>query len=259
MNNTEKNWDREWARQLRAEHRWQRQALNRTPGRLQRELESRVPEAVRKSLTGAFRASLTAALDGESLLRRTVSRPAVEKRRARTDALLRSPGRFGGVRDPAKGVVRTAAAAAAVRSAGLGLLGIGLPDIPVFTALLLRNMGQIAHGYGCGTGTRRDRLLWLRILDAALTDGPDYPRRAQRAAQALAGEPDDPACLPELTGRVAEGLCARLLAAKFLQGIPLAGAAGSLADSRLTASLLDYTALCCNRQYLLGHCPAARD
>ncbi|MEI3579438.1 MAG: hypothetical protein V8Q30_05420 [Acutalibacteraceae bacterium] len=31
MNSTEKNWDREWARQLRAEHRWQRQALNRTP------------------------------------------------------------------------------------------------------------------------------------------------------------------------------------------------------------------------------------
>ncbi|MEI3579437.1 MAG: EcsC family protein [Acutalibacteraceae bacterium] len=122
------------------------------------------------------------------------------------------------MRDPARGVVRTAAAAAAVRSAGLGLLGIGLPDIPVFTALLLRNMGQIAHGYGCGTGTRRDRLLWLRILDAALTDGPDYPRRARGAARPWAGKHDPAHCLPELTGRVAEGLSTRLLAAKFLQG-----------------------------------------
>ena len=65
-----------------------------------------------------------------------------------------------------------------------------------------------------------------------------------------------PAEQREEVNRVAGKLAEELLAAKFLQGIPLAGAVGGVLDSRLTARLLDYAALKYNRRFLLDHRPA---
>ena len=64
-----------------------------------------------------------------------------------------------------------------------------------------------------------------------------------------------PAEQREEVNRVAGKLAEELLAAKFLQGIPLAGAVGGVLDSRLTARLLDYAALKYNRRFLLDHRP----
>ena len=57
-------------------------------------------------------------------------------------------------------------------------------------------------------------------------------------------------------GKNCRKLAEELLAAKFLQGIPLAGVVGGVLDSRLTARLLDYAALKYNRRFLLDHRPA---
>lgn len=95
-------------------------------------------------MTAAFSAAFGAALAGEPLLRRTASQRAEAPAPGRAEEQLQAPERFGSVRKTGKSTVRTAAAASAVRSSGLGLLGIGLPDIPLFAASLLRNLGQIA-------------------------------------------------------------------------------------------------------------------
>ena len=163
------SWQREWARQLREENRWRRQALRRQPGELRTRITEKVPEAAQSAMTAAFSAAFGAALAGEPLLRRTASQRAEALRLARAEEQLQAPERFGSVRKTGKSTVCTAAAASAVRSSGLGLLGIGLPDIPLFVASLLRNLGQIARGYGYKTSTRQERKIMLLILDAALT------------------------------------------------------------------------------------------
>lgn len=249
-------WQREWARQIREENRWRRRAAHRQPGELRTRLEAKVPQTVRHTLTSAFGAAFSAALAGEPLLRRTASPKAEAQRLAQADRQLHAPERFGSVRSTGRAAVVPAAAAAAVRGTGLGLLGIGLPDIPLFAASLLRSMGQIARGYGYGTSTRRERRIMLLMLEAALTDGPDYAGAAERLDQAMAGSPSGEIPEQELSDRVAGKLADRLLYAKFLQGIPLAGAVGGVLDSRLTAQLLDYAALKYNRRFLLDHRPA---
>lgn len=248
-------WQREWARQTREENRWRRQAAHRQPGKLHIQLEEKVPQAVRETLTAAFGSAFSAALAGEPLLRRTTSSRAEARRLAQADRQLRTVERFGSVRNTGRSAVIPAAAAAAVRGTGLGLLGIGLPDIPLFTASLLRSMGQIARGYGYGTSTRRERRIMLLMLNAALTDGPDYSQAAERLDQVMMGTRMDETPERELARQVAGKLAERLLYAKFLQGIPLAGAVGGVLDSRLTAQLLDYAALKYNRRFLLDHRP----
>ena len=166
------------------------------------------------------------------------------------------PERFSSVRGTGRSAVFSAAAASAVRGSGLGLLGIGLPDIPLFAASLLRSLGQIARGYGYITSTRKERRIMLLVLDAALTGGMEYPALSDQLDQALSGTELTSLSEQELADRVAGKLAEELLAAKFLQGIPLAGAVGGVLDSRLTARLLDYAALKYNRRFLLDHRPA---
>ena len=189
------SWQREWARQLREENRWRRKALHRQPGELQARIAEKVPETVRDTLTAAFGAAFSAALAGEPLLRRTASPKAEARRLARAEEQLRTPERFSSVRGTGRSAVFSAAAASAVRGSGLGLLGIGLPDIPLFAASLLRSLGQIARGYGYITSTRKERRIMLLVLDAALAGGMEYPALSDQLDQALSGT--------ELTGLTA--------------------------------------------------------
>ena len=96
----------------------------------------------------------------------------------------------------------------------------------------------------------------LLVLDAALTGGMEYPALSDQLDQALSGTELTGLSEQELADRVAGKLAEELLAAKFLQGIPLAGAVGGVLDSRLTARLLDYAALKYNRRFLLDHRPS---
>lgn len=36
-----------------------------------------------------------------------------------------------------------------VAGVGMGILGVGLPDIPVFTGMVLKSIYEIALSYGC--------------------------------------------------------------------------------------------------------------
>ena len=95
------------------------------------------------------------------------------------------------------------------------------------------SLGQIARGYGYITSTRRERRIMLLVLDAALTGGMEYPALSDQLDQALSGTELTGLSEQELADRVAGKLAEELLAAKFLQGIPLAGAVGGVLDLSL--------------------------
>ena len=95
--------------------------------------------------------------------------------------------------------------------------------------------------------------LMLGLLDAGREDPAASADWEMAAVLDGAGEP-----LPDgdtLAAEVADRLAASLLAAKFLQGMPIAGAAGGLWDGRVTHRLLSYTNLCCRRRFLAKRRP----
>lgn len=49
-----------------------------------------------------------------------------------------------------------------VSGVGMGVLGIGLPDIPVFTGMILKSIYETALHYGCGYDTKEDRRIMMR-------------------------------------------------------------------------------------------------
>ena len=75
--------------------------------------------------------------------------------------------------------------AATAEGVGLGLLGIGLPDVVLLVAMLLRGVYTTALRYGCTYEGPRERLLILRVMEASVSRGEDWRRR--NAAKSGAG------------------------------------------------------------------------
>lgn len=67
---------------------------------------------------------------------------------------------------------------------GLGLLGIGLPDIVVFVGMLLRGIYETALHYGIDYNTSQERYLILKMMEAALAKGEDW-QQCNHAVDAL--------------------------------------------------------------------------
>ena len=119
--------------------------------------------------------------------------------------------------------------AAGAEGTALGLLGIGLPDIPVFLALLLRSLYQSALRYGFSYESEEERTYVLLLLQGALSQGEerrDLSRRTDQLGRAIDHGWPAAVDLEEETRAAAVLLSHKLLAVKFVQGLPVVGAVG---------------------------------
>ncbi|MEG1849447.1 MAG: EcsC family protein, partial [Oscillospiraceae bacterium] len=111
-------------------------------------LEQTVPLTLRRTLEAAFSKSFLLVFEkGDPLIRRSSDLDAIAVRHRTLDAAV-SPHpkrkQLRAVDRQAKASGRFHLAATAVEGAGLGLLGVGLPDIPIFLGMLLREGYEIA-------------------------------------------------------------------------------------------------------------------
>lgn len=73
-------------------------------------------------------------------------------------------------REAGKNKVRNLAAAGA-GGIGLGALGIGLPDIPLFTGMVLKSIYETAISYGFSYDTAEEQCYILKLISTALSRG----------------------------------------------------------------------------------------
>ena len=134
----------------------------------------------------------------------------------------------------ARGALMQNQAATLAEGGGLGLLGIGIPDIPVFLGMLLRTLCQVGASYGFEFQSPGERLYLLSLLRLSATGGEQRLLAAQETDQ-LARWLDENGPAPEETESESIARTSRLLAravtpVKLLQGIPVVGAAGGAAN-----------------------------
>lgn len=134
---------------------------------------------------------------------------------------------------------------------GLGALGIGLPDIPLFTAVLLKSLYEIATHYGHEVDSLTERAFLLQLIHAALQDGPAL-KAANSAIDQWLEHPIPPISLQELTTTASHTLADRLLYGKFVQGIPVVGMAGGLENTVVLQRITTYARLKHQRRLLLS-------
>ncbi len=112
----------------------------------------------------------------------------------------------------------------------LGIFGIGLPDIPLFLAMLLKNIYEIAACYGIDYRRPEEKKYTLELLKVVFSKGED-----QRAYSLLCneignkidqGQAHDMDLGPEDISYVSRVLAGNMLVAKFVQGMTFVGILG---------------------------------
>ena len=141
---------------------------------------------------------------------------------------------------------------AGVQGVGLGLLGIGLPDIPLFTLTLLKTIRETAVSFGFA-GTETDEQVWiLRLIEASLSSGTELEERNRMLNQFIqeGAWPDSPV-LEQQMRQTAHMLSQSMLYWKFVQGIPLVGAVGGAWDAVCLRRVQRYAAIKYSRRFLI--------
>ncbi len=219
-------------------------------------LEEKIPDGLQATLNKAFAAAFQLLFErGSGLIEHTYNREKLDARRAEAELELLLQGDRAALRrfaSQAAGEGWRNTGLSAAKGVGLGLLGIGLPDIPLFTALLLRGVYKIARCYGYGVDSPEERQFILLLLQTALTSGEEFARNNARLNQWIAqGDSRPNKSLKQGIADTAEVLAAELLAVKFLQGLPLVGALGGFYDGVFQQRVMRCAVLKYNRRLLL--------
>lgn len=140
-----------------------------------------------------------------------------------------------------------------VSGIGLGILGIGIPDIVVFTGLLLRSVYEIALNYGFEYESESEKRLILLLIQGALSHGEELYRINGDINHYIAtGSFREDVTMQSSIDKTAGCLSKELLYMKFLQGIPIVGAAGGAFDAIYMKQVVKYAELKYRRRFLMN-------
>lgn len=142
-------------------------------------------------------------------------------------------------------------AVSGVEGVSLGLLGVGIPDIPLFLSVALKAVYEIAANYGFSCNSDREKCLLLLLIQTALSRGQDLCDGGRALDAMLAAPETIPSDLSAQMKTTAAALSNELLCWKFLQGAPVVGAAGGISDLTCLRRITDYAGLKYQRRFLL--------
>lgn len=250
-------WEKEWTALEKKEARYlMRRREEKTSSALQQKLEEKIPEKLEETLNTAFIKAFDLVFEkGTGLIEKTYN-----KDQQKTDYQVREYA--AGLKESRKTVKAFGRQSqgtrmknlmiSGVEGVGLGLLGIGLPDIPLFTAVILKSVYEIALSYGFEYESEKEQWFILKMIETALKKGEEL----ERNNSLLNAWIDQNGIGETVKGRkgqskeTAAALAEALLYMKFLQGIPVVGVAGGAADTVYLKKITDYAELKYKRRFL---------
>ena len=144
-----------------------------------------------------------------------------------------------------------------VEGVGLGLVGAGIPDIPLFAAVVLKSVYEVALSYGYDYQTDEEKVFILKVIEVAMYDEEKFvEENAELNAlideivadgDTLAGYEVDKEAQIKLTARA---LSHEMLYTKFLQGQLIIGIAGGIFDPVYVNRISNYAVLKYRRRFL---------
>ena len=137
-----------------------------------------------------------------------------------------------------------------VEGIGLGLVGCGIPDIPLFTSVILRNLYEISTNYGYDYIKPEEQFYQLLIIQGAMSYGNSLQQcfdTLDSYTQAVVIPTEE--IIKDQIKTTASSLADEMLFLKFIQGIPLVGVIGGISDTVFLHRIQHFAKL--NYQYRL--------
>jgi len=144
---------------------------------------------------------------------------------------------------------------AVIEGGVLGVLGIGLPDIPLFIAVLIRTINEIALSYGYQYDTKEEKAFLLNLICTAMAKGENqktYDTMADRLIENIDSDIFMDIDLDKRMKETSKILSEALLTVKFIQGIPIVGVIGSAVNHSIVNKVGRYAQVKYKKRYLLS-------
>jgi hypothetical protein len=136
----------------------------------------------------------------------------------------------------------------------LGLLGIGLPDIPLFLSLIVKTIYEVALSYGFSYDTPDERAYILLLICGAITKGDrqrNFDSELERIGEKIDHNISYPIDLEKQMRITADVISDTLLTSKFIQGIPVIGVVGGIVNFSILNRIGKYSGIKYKKRYLL--------
>ncbi len=144
-----------------------------------------------------------------------------------------------------------------VEGIGLGLVGAGLPDIPLFVAMVLKSVYEVALSYGYDYESDGEKAFILKVIEVAMYDDEEFIEENNSLNELI----DDIVCDGDSLEdyeidkegqieRTAKALSKEMLYTKFLQGQMIIGVAGGIFNPIYINRITDYAVLKYRRRFL---------
>lgn len=255
--------------------------LNKQPGVLKQkaapmvsQLEQKIPPGLRESLEKAFEKAFKLVFEkGTGVIEKVSPRDDIAFEHELSNFGLKNSSGFFSKSKNLRRMDKIAGkrknigkSIAFVEGAGLGFLGVGIPDIPVFLSVVLRGIYETALSYGFDYNKPTERLFILKLIQTATSEDFEKHKKnielnnwdeflksngiSQNLADSVENNLKLEGILEAEIKNTAAVLSDYMLFAKFIQGIPLIGAAGSIFNFQIYSKISDYATLKYKRRYL---------
>lgn len=256
--NRKQPFQKEWDALERRERKFLEARQQKKDSKLNQLLAKKVPPKLQGTLDKAFEKAFALVFEkGTGVIEKTYHKEELEKEfqirlyadeqyqnRRSLRAFSQKAGKAGGKNLALSGI----------SGISMGLLGIGLPDIPVFTGMILKSIYETALNYGFDYQSEEERYFILLLIEGAVSYGEQL-EVVNREIEAYIQNPRLPegVQLTEQTARASGMLSRELLYMKFLQGIPIAGVVGGAYDAVYMKRISDFARLKYYKRFLLRY------
>lgn len=249
--------EKEWAKLEKDEFTFLDKNLKQEDSKLNQFLSDKVPVGLQKTLDTAFAKAFQLVFEkGTDIIEKSYKREEIEKDFAINSYVANVRENRKNLKvfsKKATGAGRTNLLLSGVSGIGMGVLGIGIPDIVVFTSLMLRSVYETSLHYGFDYENEEEKKFILLLIQGAVCHDTNLLRINNELNEYMeTGHFYRETKLEECIKKAAAALSKELLYMKFLQGIPLVGAVGGAYDVIYMKQINKYAEMKYRRRFLLG-------
>lgn len=221
-------------------------------------VEEKIPEGLYDKLQQAFYLGFKAVFEkGNAIIEKTYDKETLALQHRVYDESFEQLNKKKGLKAlnklAGKGNLRNLGITA-LEGTGLGLLGIGLPDIPIFIGVVLKSVYEISVSYGYDYTRQDEQYFILKLIEAALA-ADEKKAACNTEVDKLIGFFQQNTAIGydfDLQMRhTADSFATDMLCIKFLQGLPIVGVVGGPANVMYCKKISDYARLKYQKRYLL--------
>lgn len=247
--------EQEWEKLNKKEQKFLKLRIQKNDSILNQKLAKKVPAKLQSTLDAAFSKAFGMIFEkGTGIIEKTYKKEELQKIfqiNEFTDEVRQNKKSLKAFGKRAEGSGRVNLLVSGAAGVGMGLLGIGIPDIPVFTGMVLKSIYEIALSYGYEYESEGERRFILMLIQGAASYGQEMLDVNAKIDEYI-GEPDIPQNYVEKIQieKTAGVLSKELLYMKFLQGIPIVGAVGGIYDAVYMKRIAEYANLKYEKRFL---------